>query len=513
MIVSRRPNTVKSGINYKVCPNCRGFFSKSTLRRHYVKCVATPKRTRNVIIQSRMVQGLIHSKASDILKNEIFPVLREDDVVRSIRYDELLILYGNKMCVKYKAKYHQKMIRARLRLLGRLLLEVRKRNNTVTDFASLFSPENYDDLIEAVNVLAELSHDGTKYLRPAVASSLGTIIKVVGKLYISQCIKNKDDKAKKYCSEFLELLDEDYGITVNKTVAESQSEIKRTKYINLPIMEDIKLLKIFIEKNEIKSYNGLKQNFSFEIWKQLSSYALISLLLFNRRRVGELERMLITDFENYQTVDENTNSDLYENLTAQDKIRAKEYVRISIRGKLNRVVPVLIPRKELKCLKLVIKYRYKAGVPKENKYVFGLPGVNNYLKACDLLRVYAQHCGAKYPERLRGTLLRKHIATRSAVLNFKDQEVSELANYLGHADKIHRDHYRIPLPTRDITRMSKVLEQACGDSSISSNDNPSPAETERAYASDGSTSYGNKFSRLLITYLYFVKYKTVEILF
>lgn len=108
------------------------------------------------------------------------------------------------MCIKYKAKYHQKMIRARLRLLGRLLLEVKKRNDTVTDFANLFSPKNYD-LIEAVHDLAELSQDGTKYLRSAVALNLGTIIKVERKLFISQCIKNKDDKTKKYCSEFLKL--------------------------------------------------------------------------------------------------------------------------------------------------------------------------------------------------------------------------------------------------------------------------------------------------------------------
>jgi len=40
----------------------------------------------------RKVQARIHSKASDTVRKIIFPILKDDDVCRVIRYDELVIL-------------------------------------------------------------------------------------------------------------------------------------------------------------------------------------------------------------------------------------------------------------------------------------------------------------------------------------------------------------------------------------------------------------------------------------
>lgn len=108
-------------------------------------------------------------------------------------------------------------------------------------------------------------------------------------------------------------------------------------------------------------------------------------------------------------------------------------------------------------------FRNEAGVSDENPYVFGLPGGNNtFLRACKLLRSFSKLCGAKNPENLRGTQLRKHIATRSILLDLEKQEISDLAHFMGHNEAIHRSHYRIPIVTRDIIKMSKLLEIAQG---------------------------------------------------
>lgn len=45
----------------------------------------------------RKILGPIHPEASTILRQTVFPVLRQDEVVRPIRYDKLIILYENKM--------------------------------------------------------------------------------------------------------------------------------------------------------------------------------------------------------------------------------------------------------------------------------------------------------------------------------------------------------------------------------------------------------------------------------
>nr|CAI5841914.1 unnamed protein product [Callosobruchus analis] len=43
-------------------------------------------------------------------------------------------------------------------------------------------------------------------------------------------------------------------------------------------------------------------------------------------------------------------------------------------------------------------------------------------------------------------------------MDLRKEEVSGLANFMGHADKIHKDHYRIPVVSREIGRISGLLE-------------------------------------------------------
>jgi len=53
----------------------------------------------------------------------IFLVMRDDEITRITRSDKVLILYANKMCIKYKSEHYHDMIRARLRLLGHFFLK------------------------------------------------------------------------------------------------------------------------------------------------------------------------------------------------------------------------------------------------------------------------------------------------------------------------------------------------------------------------------------------------------
>lgn len=65
-----------------------------------------------------------------------------------------------------------------------------------------------------------------------------------------------------------------------------------------------------------------------------------------------------------------------------------------------------------------------------------------YLRAYNLLRKFANESGVNFPATLTGTKLRKHIATNCINLNLSENEISDIANFMGHAEKIHREHYR-----------------------------------------------------------------------
>ncbi|KAK9873285.1 hypothetical protein WA026_021774 [Henosepilachna vigintioctopunctata] len=106
-------------------------------------------------------------------------------------------------------------------------------------------------------------------------------------------------------------------------------------------------------------------------------------------------------------------------------------------------------QKMAKIKELEMDLRKDAIVPDENLYVFGLPEKEreNHIEACPLLRKHSEKCGAKNPHLLRGTKLRKHISIKSVMLNSNDQEVSDLANYMGHNENKSVQHTNEELPS------------------------------------------------------------------
>lgn len=257
----------------------------------------------------------IHNNANHILKNTIFPILRDDLVTRSIRYDQLLITYGNKLTIKYKHLHQHDMIRSRLRLLGRFWLEMKKLNKDLEQFSSIYDAMYYDNCIKAIQEVAQLNKDTNTYKAPATASNLGTLLKQVGNLFITECIKIHDYERKEKAENFLKILQEDYTTSVNKVVEETQSQKRRQKKIILPNIDDIKKLYNYLHQKRKIAYDQLKEGFVYTAWLDLAKSTLILLQLFNRRRAGEIERVLVEDFQSYTGINESTHKELYQSLT------------------------------------------------------------------------------------------------------------------------------------------------------------------------------------------------------
>lgn len=129
-----------------------------------------------------------------------------------------------------------------------------------------------------------------------------------------------------------------------------------------------------------------------------------------------------------------------------------------------RTVPVILHSQLLECLQMILKYRNNAKVPPQNSFLFGIPSDNKkrfkYLRACVLLRAFSEDCGAKLPSSLRDTQLRKHIATCCITLNLSEDQVTDLANFMGYDKNIHKSHYRQPIPELEIIRITQFLEAA-----------------------------------------------------
>ncbi|KAG5891513.1 hypothetical protein JTB14_014437 [Gonioctena quinquepunctata] len=127
-----------------------------------------------------------------------------------------------------------------------------------------------------------------------------------------------------------------------------------------------------------------------------------------RKRAGEVQRIEVEDFINHESYNNNRDQHIVDDFPEDWKKDALNFIRFTIRGKLGREVPILL---------------YKELI------------VN--------------------PQTLRGTILRKDLATKSMVKG--DIPVNDIADFMGHDPKIHVDHYRLPRATRDLTRVSRML--------------------------------------------------------
>ncbi|XP_074096499.1 uncharacterized protein LOC141525775 isoform X2 [Cotesia typhae] len=146
----------KTADDYVCCAHCKGFYSKATIRLHYVKYDNKhEKGAREILKKGRRKTGYMHPRANEVLRRDVFPVLREGELQSIIAFDELLVLYGNRLCDKYtEARFHD-FIGAELRYLPKHLIAAKNLEPEITDYASLLRPKHLNTVIEAVKQVAK----------------------------------------------------------------------------------------------------------------------------------------------------------------------------------------------------------------------------------------------------------------------------------------------------------------------------------------------------------------------
>jgi len=102
--------------------------------------------------------------------------MKQDDIRNIIRFDLLMILYGNHLCQQHRLEHQEDYIRSQLRLLGRYLQALKQIEPQIKELQMLFDPKYYDIAIKAVNVIAKYNEETQLYDTPFNASCLGTML-------------------------------------------------------------------------------------------------------------------------------------------------------------------------------------------------------------------------------------------------------------------------------------------------------------------------------------------------
>lgn len=171
---------------------------------------------------------------------------------------------------------------------------------------------------------------------------------------------------------------------------------------------EILKLTTYLEEREVVLENLFKENVNPENWQEFCQLTLVHIIVINRRRVGEVQRLQVKDFRTRRM--HYVQDEIEKSLTPVEKYLASSLRKIDIQGKRSRMVLVLlIPVMEANIV-LLLKIRAEVEISNYKPFVFANinSSTNSCLRGSDVLRKFSAAPGTKNPHLLTSTKLRKH---------------------------------------------------------------------------------------------------------
>lgn len=450
---------IHSDATFLPCSNCLGFYRSKYLYRHRKKCCkeqvskATQANAQNMLLKNL-------GRVDQRLKDEVFPRMRPDKVSLEAKNDFLICAFGARYLKIHREKHFVNVTSRKMRELSKILLELKKIEPSINNLFQALNPKFYDKIVEVTKLVSKYDNINDTYISPTFAINISTSLKQCCDIAIHMIIKQEPSVQMANCEASLKtminLLQSNWRFDVAHQAASDLNIKKFNKITIVPLASDLKLLKNYLILKAEEAIRELNQNpLNVNAFNTLLETIFCRVILLNRRRPGELQRMLLHTYENSEKTKE-TYEEFSEVVSEAEKILLKNLKRVVIRGKRGRGVPVMFSLDTQKHIKELLKVRTNfVGI--ENPYLFGKPGSTCSIYGYKTLQKYASSCGAKNPGAITCTKLRKHLATLTQLFNLSETEIEQLSTFMGHTPEVHKTSYRLPDDVYQTAKISKLL--------------------------------------------------------
>ena len=337
------------------CSYCYGFFHERELVKHTKTChykakdftVGDPLEQGRLLVLSSM-----NLPTSEEVKTQILLRMRNDNVKLRLQNDHLILAYANLLVTKHRASKGEKYqhVSQILRNCTRLLLECERIDKSSISMLDLVVPANFDLVVRAVQNLC-VGDKKPKSLGLKIGNDLWKIVNLAQ----SMAIKCKNETRKADAEDFLSLMCADWSDLVSSSLIREIYDEKLGKDVDLPLTSDIVKLSTHINQSlKVCQYNMGKQPL-LENYLNLARITLCKLVVFNKRRGGEVSRILINDLVHRPKWSSKNNEDIYEGLSELEKELTKRLDLIKVTGKRGRHVPILLPPDTVKAMETLTK--------------------------------------------------------------------------------------------------------------------------------------------------------------
>ncbi|XP_041966751.1 uncharacterized protein LOC121724336 isoform X6 [Alosa sapidissima] len=458
LVPRKQPKDDSKPRDFDHCIYCQGYFTKKVMWRHMMICKfkpSGPTKPGKTRVQALCAFAVPPPPG---VKAEFWKVLNhmiQDDVYFAVKSDVWIMEYGVHLHNKhgYDVGKHE-YIRQKMRELGRLLICSRKTTplKTIEDH---MKPENFMHVVQAVQLVAGFVSESSTYKRPSLALKIGHSLVKISLLLEARASMQNNQPAAKDARRFRSVYEARWNELISAASLRTMHESKWNVPQLIPFTKDVQKLHSYLDMQQEQFYNELSSEPSKNTWLHLTKITLTQVMMFNRRRTGEVSKMPLSTYFAPNPVD--LQEDVGMALSELEKKLCQHFRRLEIRGKRGRKVPVLLTPEMQRSLDLLVAKRLECGILKENGYLFARPSVLTCYRGSDCIRDFAKVCGIANYTSLTSTKLRKQTGTLSQVLNLSNTELDQLANFLGHDVRVHRQFYRLPEGTLQLAKISKVL--------------------------------------------------------
>ncbi|XP_072167932.1 uncharacterized protein [Diadema setosum] len=453
-----RPNRDVDHELFQPCISCLGWYSKSEMWKHACKM----GKSNSTVADGRMLKPTPHIERT---YDEVVHGLQCDGISLCVRNDNLLNELGKVRTLKLghnKENHYQ--IRNELRLMARLLLTYRETTGEHSaTLSSMIDPVEFTSVVRAVQRLSGFHPDRNSYDKPSIALKLGHSLKNVALLTVNSGLMEGDKQMEERARSFVTLYKNKWP-EISSQALRSFNNSERCKPKLIPLTSDVIEMARYVNcrsdelRAQLDSCNGSER---VEVWKELGKVSLTLLILFNRRRRGEVAKIKLQDYARAEKGSPLVFEDLL-SLRSWEQNLMRSVWRVDVTGTRGaRSIPFMMTDKMKLSIDALVKCREVMDCT-GNPYVFALPGCRSHISGRDALRELSEQGGAEQPRQLRSRRLRKHVATMSQIMSLSGDELDILAKYLGHDVHVLRESCRLPDPTIEVAKLSKLLLEMDG---------------------------------------------------
>lgn len=237
-----------------------------------------------------------------------------------------------------------------MRELAKILIEAKEVKPNISDLFELLHPQHFDLIFSCVKVIAKYDSKTDQFVSPTYAMNISRSLKDCCDIAILQTVKRKYNYHNVSAATieadftiFKTLLETTWKYEISSQAGNDLSIKTWNKVTIVPLAADIKLFrKYLIETGNEAEKNLTKNPFDLKSFNLLMETVFSRLLLLNRKRVGELQRMKLST---YLLADDNSKvnyEEFSDAITLSEKVLIKNFKHVVTRGKRGRGGPSFI---------------------------------------------------------------------------------------------------------------------------------------------------------------------------